>query len=63
MDVPDMQYYAKDRKGEVCIRGPSVTKGYYKEPEKTAETIDADGWLHTGACGLGESADHGCVYR
>lgn len=34
--------------GELCIRGYLVTKGYYKEPGKTAETIDAEGWLHSG---------------
>jgi long-subunit acyl-CoA synthetase (AMP-forming) len=34
--------------GELQIRGGMVMRGYYKEPEKTAETIDADGWLSTG---------------
>ena len=33
--------------GEIIIRSPSLMKGYYLEPEKTAETI-VDGWLHTG---------------
>ncbi|XP_029369106.1 long-chain-fatty-acid--CoA ligase 1-like isoform X2 [Echeneis naucrates] len=51
VDVPDMNYLAVNGEGEVCVKGSNVFKGYLKNPEKTAETIDADGWVHTGDIG------------
>ncbi|NWU50833.1 ACSL5 ligase, partial [Dromas ardeola] len=50
-DVEEMSYYSSNNEGEVCIKGPNVFKGYLKDPEKTAEAIDKDGWLHTGDIG------------
>jgi acyl-CoA synthetase (AMP-forming)/AMP-acid ligase II len=40
-----------DGTGEVLLRGPNVMLGYLDDPEATAATIDADGWLHTGDVG------------
>jgi long-chain acyl-CoA synthetase len=46
--------------GEICVYGPNVMLGYYQMPEITAETIDAEGWLHTGD--LGYMDDNGYVF-
>jgi long-chain acyl-CoA synthetase len=45
---------------EICVRGPIVMKEYWRMPEATAETIDREGWLHTGD--VGHIDDDGFVY-
>jgi len=51
VDVKDMNYFAENGEGEVCFYGPNIFKGYLKDPTKTAEALDADGWLHSGDIG------------
>uniref|UniRef100_A0AC35GIV9 Long-chain-fatty-acid--CoA ligase n=1 Tax=Panagrolaimus sp. PS1159 TaxID=55785 RepID=A0AC35GIV9_9BILA len=50
-DVPELEYYASQGKGEVLIKGPSITSGYFNDPEKTAELFDENGYLKTGDIG------------
>jgi acyl-CoA synthetase (AMP-forming)/AMP-acid ligase II len=66
--IPDTEVRVVDDKGaemppgepgEVVVRGYNVMQGYFDEPEQTAETIDADGWLHTGDIGVMD--ERGCL--
>ena len=58
VDVEEMDYTSKDEvdgvpqpRGEICIRGPGCFLGYFKNKEKTMETIDEEGFVHTGDIG------------
>jgi long-chain acyl-CoA synthetase len=57
IDQPELGYTVKNvdketgecrPSGELCVRGPVLFKGYFRDPEKTKEAIDKDGWLHSG---------------
>jgi long-chain acyl-CoA synthetase len=58
-DVPELEYYASQGKGEVLIKGPSITSGYYNDPEKTSELFDENGYLKTGD--IGELLPNGTI--
>ena len=57
IDVPELGYTSKNideetgkkrPSGELCVRGPIICKGYFRDKKKTDETIDEEGWLHSG---------------
>ncbi len=51
LDVETGAACGPDERGDICIRGPGMLTGYYKDAAKTAEAIDKNGWLHTGDLG------------
>lgn len=67
VDVPEMDYLTTEKdsqgnptpKGEICLRGPQIFLGYYKDPKNTKEVIDPEGWCHTGD--IGQLLSNGAV--
>ena len=59
--APDGRITARGEPGELCTRGYSVMLGYWDDAERTAEAIDAEGWMHTGDLGVIDEAGYGNI--
>jgi fatty-acyl-CoA synthase len=58
---PDGNTVPRGETGELCTRGYSVMLGYWDDPEKTAEAVDAEGWMHTGDLAVIDEAGYGNI--
>jgi acyl-CoA synthetase (AMP-forming)/AMP-acid ligase II len=58
IDLETGESLGPNQRGEVCVRGPQIMMGYLNNPEATAQTIDADKWLHTGDIGYADDDGH-----
>ncbi|MEX1252838.1 MAG: AMP-binding protein [Dehalococcoidia bacterium] len=60
VSLEDGRELGYDEEGELCVRGPQIMLGYWGKPEETANTVTADGWLHTGD--IARADEDGYVY-
>jgi acyl-CoA synthetase (AMP-forming)/AMP-acid ligase II len=58
IDLETGEPLGRGERGEVCVRGPQIMVGYLNNPDATAQTIDAEGWLHTGDIGYADEEGH-----
>jgi acyl-CoA synthetase (AMP-forming)/AMP-acid ligase II len=58
VDLETEEALGPNQEGEICVRGPQIMKGYLNRPDATAQTIDSEGWLHTGDIGYADQDGH-----